>query len=160
VEFGRGKDAARIVLDTMTVGGRGLLISEAQFNQEANPDKGWSVSVELQDDLRSRNRDEPISLAGYKSPSRGILLEDLGARISREGLPKEKAYNLYRFQNTSLPNVSRFVIAYLPGYSKDGNTAIFRAYFGPTAHGATLTYKVAKKDGKWTVVWRYVARFI
>jgi hypothetical protein len=156
---GRRNDASKIVLDTITPGAFSGF-NEHQFNLEVNNYEGQADSGELGHDLSRRNPEEPISLAGYKSPSPKILLEDQGALISSQDIPKEKAYNLYRFQNTPLPNVSRFVIAWLPGYSKDGNTAVFRAHWGPYIHGATLTYKLARKDGRWTVVWRFVSRYV
>ncbi len=52
------------------------------------------------------------------------------------------------------PQALGYVIAWLPGYAADGQSAVFRARFGPTAHGATLTYLLTRKDGRWTVVWR------
>ena len=42
---------------------------------------------------------------------------------------------------------------------KDGQEAVLRAWFGPTAHGATVTYMLAKKDGRWKVVWRKVTYY-
>jgi hypothetical protein len=156
---GRGNDASKIVLDTMTVGDFSGS-NEQQFTSEFNLYEGQADSGGLGHDLSRRNPKEPISLAGYKTPSPKILLEDQGALISsQDDIPKEDAYNKYRFQYTPLPNVNRFVIAWLPGYSKDGNTAVFRAHFGPYIHGATLTYKLARKDGKWTVVWRFAAHY-
>jgi hypothetical protein len=160
------KDATtKIVLDPMTAGSFDLT-AQHQFSAEVTfySHKEQADPVELGDDLRRRNPEKPISLAGYKSPSPKILVEKLiseklispatGEEIS------EEAANAYRFRITGMPSGSHFVIAWLPGYSKDGNTAVFRAPFGPSPHGATLTYKLAKKDGKWTVVWRDVAFYL
>ena len=140
-------------------------------NKEVNFDNGRTVSVELQYDQRRRNPNKPIPLAGYKSPNPKILVEklvpektyssfspstgeDLTHTLSEEDADK------YRFRMLWPHDGSGYVIALLPGYSKDGNTAVFEAYCGPSAHGATLIYKLAKKDGKWTVVWRVVDRHV
>jgi hypothetical protein len=144
----------------MTAGGPELiLISQSQLNSETFGDKVHLVSVELGDDLRRRNLGKPISLAGYKSPSPKILVKKLTSFFPGEESPEEDA-NARRFRMAGPPDRSPFVIAWLPGYAKDGNTAVFRAYFGPYSHGATLTYKLAKKDGEWTVVWRFVSRYM
>jgi hypothetical protein len=150
----------KIVLDPMTAGDD-KLIGQGWLNGEINSYldyKGYKEEAgldELGDDLRRRNPKKLISLAGYKSPSPKILMENLLAPYPVAKDPEDAAID-YRFRIADLPNATRYVIAWLPGYSKDGNTAVFRAFFGPTMHGATLTYKLAKKDGKWTVVWRYV----
>jgi hypothetical protein len=150
----RGDDASnKIILDPMTAGyfDRG---EHHQFDAEAKGGIEQAERVELGDDLEKRNPEKLISLAGYKPPSPKILVENLIAPSPGEKKPEEGAID-YRFRVWSLPRGSHFVIAWLPGYSKDGNTAVFRAWFGPTLHGATLTYKLSKKDGKWTVAWRY-----
>jgi hypothetical protein len=155
----RGDDASnKIILDPMTVGyfeGQ----EHHQFDREAKDGMEQAELVELGDDLERRNPDKLISLAGYKSPSPKILVENLIAPSPGKKNPKERTID-YRFRLKVLPHGSHFLIAWLPGYSKDGNTAVFRAFFGPTMHGATLTYKLAKKDGKWTVVWRYANHHI
>jgi hypothetical protein len=144
------------VLDTMTAGGPYLTsqghLNGGPRNKEANP-----VSEELGDDLRRRNPGKPISLAGYKSPSPKILVERLGARFPAED-NSEEAANSRRFPIRLPPYVSHYIIAALPGYSKDGNTAVLTAHLGPGIHGDTLTYKLARKDGRWVVVWGYVSR--
>jgi hypothetical protein len=52
------------------------------------------------------------------------------------------------------PKARAWVEAYVPGYSKDGKTAIVRARFGPAGHLATLTAILNLQGGKWNVVWR------
>ena len=98
-------------------------------------------------DLRRRNPNEPISLATFKPVSKKILVRDLDG-LHRFGKFEEK-----------YPNAQAYVETWLPGYSKDGQSAVLRTSFGPTPHGATATYMLAKKDGRWTVVWRKVSYY-
>jgi hypothetical protein len=153
----------KIILDPMTVGDFNDF-EERQFNGEVKGYKEQDDCKELGDDLRRRNPEKPIPLTGYKSPSPKILVEKLiSEKIFSPSTGEyltEEAANKYRFRMSGPHDGSGYVIAWLPGYSKDGNTAVFRAYCGPSAHGATLTYKLAKKDGKWMVVWRFVARYM
>jgi hypothetical protein len=143
--FSHKKDVSTdIILDTTTVG-HSFYISQGQLDGEAYRDEEHAVSIELGDDLRKRNPKEPISLAGYKSPSLKIVVKKTAVPAFGEEISEDGA------------KAKHYVTAWLPGYSKDGNTAVFRATFGPTPHGATLTYKLAKKDGKWTIIWRKVS---
>jgi hypothetical protein len=50
--------------------------------------------------------------------------------------------------------------AFAPGYSKDGQKAVVRAWVGPSAHGATVTYALELKNGKWTVLWREFSFYV
>jgi hypothetical protein len=51
------------------------------------------------------------------------------------------------------PDAIGWIEAYLPGYSKDGNHALFRASKGPSSHGAVVTAYLEKKENHWSVVW-------
>ena len=150
----------KIILDPMTAGEIGSLIQSEPDEEPDNVEK-WVGSVGFREDLLRRNPEETISLAGYKPSSPKIVVEKLIPQtisdFSSGKVLTEKEANRYRFSAT-LDCGGVFVVAWLPGYSKDGNTAVFRAWFGPTAHGGTLTYKLVNKDGKWTVVWRDVFR--
>jgi hypothetical protein len=151
----RGDDSSnKLILDPMTAG---LFESgeQSQFDRETRDSIDQAERVELGNDLRKRNPEKPISLADYKSPIPKILLKNLIDPSPGEESPEEGTLN-DRFRVRGLPPHSKFVIAWLPGYTKDGNTAAFKAFLGPTMHGATLTYKLAKKEGKWTVAWRHM----
>ncbi len=52
------------------------------------------------------------------------------------------------------PTARGWVSAWVPGFSKDGKTAIVRAQIGPSAHMATLTAILKQIAGKWSVTWR------
>ncbi|MBV6457449.1 MAG: hypothetical protein HONBIEJF_00558 [Fimbriimonadaceae bacterium] len=42
---------------------------------------------------------------------------------------------------------------YAPGYSRDKSTAVLRAGFSPSAHGAMATYLLKRKGSGWRVLW-------
>ncbi len=54
----------------------------------------------------------------------------------------------------AFPNGRGWVDAWVPGYSKDGKTAVVRARIGPTTKWTTLTAILNKKDDNWVVTWR------
>jgi len=52
------------------------------------------------------------------------------------------------------PTGRGWVDAWVPGYSKDGKTAVVRARIGPTEKWSTLTAILTQKDGNWIVSWK------
>jgi hypothetical protein len=52
------------------------------------------------------------------------------------------------------PSARGWISAWVPGYSKDGHTAVVRAQVGPCDHLATLTAILKQLNGKWVVIWR------
>ena len=50
--------------------------------------------------------------------------------------------------------------AFVPGYSQDGQRAVFRAWIGPSPHGATITYRLDLVNGAWKVAWREIAIYV
>jgi hypothetical protein len=140
---GPGKKTS-IVLYQETAGLSGFL-SDDQL--DADSDGTNQVPGFLRADLRRRNSGEPVSLRRLKPSSPRILVGDLS------GL------SWFGDFETRYPQARGYVEPWLPGYSKDGETAVLRACVGPTPHGATTTYLLTKKRGRWTVVWRTVAYY-
>lgn len=54
------------------------------------------------------------------------------------------------------PRARGCVRAHLPGYSRDGLTAIMRFGFGPTQHGAMGYYLLKKVGGRWEIIGRSI----
>jgi hypothetical protein len=52
------------------------------------------------------------------------------------------------------PDSWGYVYAFLPGYSRDGNTAVVIFAAGPSAHGAQVTYLMVKTEEGWKISWR------
>ena len=47
----------------------------------------------------------------------------------------------------------------LPGYTPQRTTAVVRFSFGPTPHGASGTYFLTKRQGKWEIAWRHFSYY-
>lgn len=50
------------------------------------------------------------------------------------------------------PGAVGYVRLRMPGFATDGNTALVRFVFGPTAHGATATYMLVRTEHGWRIV--------
>ena len=137
---------SKVVLDEKACGLSGD-ISDGILNYESNPEV---VPHEIAADPRRRNPKERILFSGFKPKNPNILVGDLSGINWYLSFDFEKKF----------PDAKGYVSAWLPGYSKDGNTAVVKVVFGPTAHGATATYLLINQDGRWKVKWRTTAYFI
>jgi hypothetical protein len=135
-----------VVLDEKTAGGsRG----NVQLDHESNDQKWKVIGAEIRADLGRRNTNEPVSLRGFRPTSERILVRDIsGIRRMESVLARTREFG------RQFPGARVYVGAWLPGYSRDGQTAVLRARFDPTAHGGQATYIVTKNAGRWAVVWR------
>ena len=103
--------------------------SDDQLNGDLG-ERAADVSLHMRKSLVDRNRKE-FSLAGLLNPKVPLITtEDL----RESGI--STAQKLW-------------VMILLPGYSADGNSAVIRFSFGPTAHGASGTYYFKKSAGGW-----------
>ncbi|WP_148593059.1 hypothetical protein [Aquisphaera giovannonii] len=136
-----------IVLHQRSAGGP-IALSERNLLAESRDEPSHTIPVDLRDDLRKRNPGSEISLDEFKPSDPRIVIRDLA-----------ESYSYFDFSNR-FPHGIGYVIAWLPGYSTNGRTAVFRASFGPTSHGATLTYLLTRKDGRWTVSWRTTISYL
>lgn len=57
----------------------------------------------------------------------------------------------------SYPESRCWVEAWIPGYTKDGKTALVRARIGPSPKGATVTGILKLEGAKWVVAWHRYA---
>lgn len=109
--------------------------TESQMNYELDEQQAISIDIDMRTDMLRRNSAE-VSLESMRFAHAHIGLGQMPAR-----------------------GAGTWVSVYLPGYSKDHNKAFVRLSFGPTAHGASATYFLARNDGKWAVVWRDFAYY-
>jgi hypothetical protein len=91
----------------------------------------------------------PASLADFRSSKAAIQIRDPYAEFegSLDGFFAGAYWDKY-------PDSWRYVYAFLPGYSKDGKTAVVVFETGPSPHGAEVTYFLVKSEAGWTVKWR------
>jgi hypothetical protein len=145
-ETGAGKKTKIVVGDT-TLGSSGFL-SDNQLDGESHNREPHLIASEIRNDLRRRNTKDPVSLARFAPSIPNALVSDLSGL--KTGLDFERKY----------PEARGYVEAWLPGYSKDRQTAVLRLWYGPTSHGATATYLLVKKGGRWTVVWSRMVHYL
>jgi hypothetical protein len=148
---GEGKRTT-VVLSVLTAGSSGTggspgFLGDDQLNGEGHDETPYLIPADIRADLQRRNPKEPISLAAFKPSSPSILLAELRGLRRLDGF------------SAKYPDARGYVVTWLPGFSKDGRAAVLRASFGPTAHGATVTYMLVKKSEHWEVVWRRVAYY-
>jgi hypothetical protein len=58
------------------------------------------------------------------------------------------------------PAARGYIIAWLPGYSKDKKTAILHFSIGPSAHGGVGTYLLVNARNKWKIKWHNIQNFL
>jgi hypothetical protein len=134
-----GKQAARIVFSSMTeegypedpehIGGYlGDLVSEKK------------VDKDVVENCIDRNPPKVrFSLTEYHPSNPGIVVQDLTEEEHFLGIKQ------------SNPNRG-WVEVQLPGYSRDGQTALLRFTFGPTPHGSDGFYLLRKVKGRWEII--------
>ncbi|MCE9558469.1 MAG: hypothetical protein K8R88_05920 [Armatimonadetes bacterium] len=136
------KGDSSVVIVGQNSDGPSFYLSVSQISADLNT-PGWSEEKELTASIIARNT-KPVSLRDRTLGNRTVI-EDLS------GIPDGWDYTTIKALQKKHPNADRFVTLWMPGYNKDQTRAIVRFWFGPTPHGATATYLLTKKAGKWTV---------
>jgi hypothetical protein len=101
---------------------------------------------EIVENLNNRNPSKVrFLLDDYKPSNPSIVVRDLDK--------EPDGYGALGFGGPS------WVMPLLPGYSKDGQTALLSFSFGPTMHGSVGYYLLKKEKGRWEIVekelWHY-----
>jgi hypothetical protein len=135
------KQTTRIVLASRNPDKTGL-ISEGQVAGELKdvrlPSEAWV-------DLRRRNAKDgswdtqPVSYSGPFD--------------TRVALVDPASITPHDFSRTH-PDARAYLVAFAPGYSRDGSVALVRALFGPRAHAASVTAVLRLRDCRWQIDWR------
>jgi hypothetical protein len=120
------------------------LLDDVYSRDTKPPDRALRPAVveATQDMVRRTN--SPDSFADYTPGHRGITLyrtRTVHAR-DREGVAA--------YQELS----RRPVRAWLPGYSREGQTAVIRLVVPWSIHHAEGTFLLTETDGRWKVIWR------
>jgi hypothetical protein len=103
------------------------------------------VSPDVLEDLMARNRHGMrYSLARYRPSDPNILVRDLRQVDTDLGF------------SAQIPKARGYVETHLPGYSRDGLTALLPFTFGPTPHGAGGCYVLKKVKGRWDIIERWI----
>lgn len=108
-----------------------------------------SIPTDIQDDFKRRDDEPHRSLADFKPANPDIIVRDLDRMFEEADDPLEEFSKRY-------PTAWGYVWAYLPGYSKDGKSAIVVFEGGPNgSHGLNWVYMLTKGEKRWEVRWRH-----
>jgi hypothetical protein len=111
-----------------------------------------SIPVDIQDDFKRRSKEAARSLADFKPANANIIVHDLDHM--REKAPGAFDDSLGAIRR-KYPTAWGYVLAYLPGYSKDGMSAVVVFYLPNGAHGGDAVYMLQREAKRWIVVWRH-----
>ena len=144
----RGVAGKYIVLGPTTAG-HGECLSRESLPSLVDKEKGQIIPDEIADALRQRNKEQRASLKDFRTEKAEVRLRDLYEEFKGLFGPEfvEKFWEKY-------PDSWGYVYAFLPGYSKDGKTAIVIFEEGPSPHGAQVTYLMVKTEEGWKIRWR------
>ncbi len=126
-----------VLLDTTIADKSGL--TDDILNGETR--QKFKLPQEILPRLRARNR-ASVSLASFSPKNSDVLVTDSKTFGGRGQI-------MWFFER--YPKARGFARIYLPAYSADGNTAVFRCQVGPAHHGGAATYVLKKRDGRWQV---------
>jgi hypothetical protein len=112
-----------------------------------------TVPAEILADLRRRSREPVKSLMDFRPANRDIIVTDLDRTTEDAANRGEDSDETFRKE---YPTAWGYVWARLPGYSKDGRTAVVLFDGGPFGgHGLGWVYLLVKTGSKWEVQWRH-----
>jgi hypothetical protein len=127
---------SQVVLDDFTFGG----VSD-ELLSHLTTDPAKAIPSEPRADLVRRNRKgKRYSLKNYRPADSRIRRSDLSRVDLDVGFPNE------------FPAARGYVLPYLPGYSRDGRSAVFFLRFGPASHGAFGYYLLKRVAAHWEIV--------
>lgn len=107
------------------------------------------IPAALQEDFKRRNKGPVRSLADFQPANPDILVHDLEMEFKDADGFVDAFLEKY-------PRSWGYVWAYLPAYSKDGNTALVVFEGGPNGdHGLNWVYMLTRKGKRWDVEWRH-----
>jgi len=116
-----------------------LPFTEDPVLDDAAQDAGGTLSRGLKRGFRRRNT-VSVSIAGIVEQS------PLFVAVSENGIRR------FRFAD-DYPKAKAYVDLWLPGYSRNGTSAIVSFFFGPRHHHTQAFYKLEKSGGSWRVEW-------
>ena len=133
---GRGVQKSDIVVEDLTDGLSDRILRRPPC------DATKAIPEECRVDILARNpKGKRYSLRSYDPASPHILVADL------------RSVDLDMGFDVAFPDARGYVRPYLPGYSRDGQTAIMFFAFGPTSHGAVGYCLLSRATDRWCVVW-------
>jgi len=113
-----------------------------------------SIATDIQEDLKRRSTTDASSLADFKPANPNIVVQDLDHMLEAADPTSlfDDGLNAIR---KKYPTAWGYVWAFLPGYSKDGKSAVIVFYEPGGRHGGDWVYMLSRKGKRWEVDWRH-----
>lgn len=113
-----------------------------QLNADLENAQALEITLAMREQLAQRNVTS-VSIASWKPSSPALQLRDQKSLTDIFGRFGEKEATARAWVSLSLP-----------AYEALREKAVLRFSFGPTPHGASGTYFLTKRQGKWEIAWR------
>jgi len=121
-------------------------------NRNIDCDDIRSVAADIKDDFNRRSKTEASSLADFRPANSNIIVQDLDHMLEEPRGVLDDSLGAIR---KKYPTAWGYVWAYLPGYSKDGKSAVVVFDRPGGRHGGDWVYMLSKAGKRWEVVWRH-----
>jgi hypothetical protein len=144
-----------IVIDDRTCVANQFTDTHLNLDQPNNNIDGTDirgVPVDIQEDFKRRSKEAARSLADFEPANPNIIVHDLDHIFAEAPGGLDDSVGAIR---RKYPTAWGYVLAYLPGYSKDGMSAVVVFYLPNGAHGGDAVYMLQKEAKRWNVVWRH-----
>ncbi len=147
-------EGATIILHARTPEKTGFLMSNQIHADLGNR----RLPAETETDLRRRNTPADAKPDTYDAVTVFYTNLTFAAGIVVTNLSEvwQRGRRYQSFEGAH-PSARGWLVAYLPGYSRDGTHAVVRAAVGPWAHAAMLTAVLNNRGGKWMVEWYHIS---
>jgi hypothetical protein len=110
-----------------------------------------SIPIDIQKDIIRRQKEPARSLMDFKPANPHVIVCDVDKLL--EGVTGIAVFDKLRKE---YPAAWAYVRVNMPGYSKDGKSAVVLVEGGPNGgHGASWVYMLTKKGKPWEVQWRH-----
>ena len=141
----------RLVIHHQTEAKSGML-TDSQLGSDLRG-TGRAIPLDVRRDLQGRNTGS-APLAGHRFIDGRLHVADVDGAMGNDFLTRDEKFE------AAFPNAFAYAHVWLPGFSADGKEAVVRFWFGPTLHGATATYYMARGRQGWRIKWRKIAHYL
>jgi len=120
---------------------------ENQMNYDIGDDFANEIGLDMRSSLVVRNSG-PAKFSANRFQEKPV-------KVVNEKFMEDEVYPKAR----RLKDAGYVVVRLMPGYSKDGKSAVLKVRVGPSAHGAATTFFFVKSTGGWQIKWKKATRY-
>lgn len=113
-------------------------------------EEGGRLSKEVGKEWSRRNAGPQVPTKAFRFLNHDIIIDDIEAILEKSGGDFAFAEAFWKKH----PGTWGWVYPTLPGFSRDGKSAVVLMSDGPSFHGSVWMYKLVQFQDRWKVVWR------